>query len=528
MVLTSRISAVTVFLDRAKITRTANTKLSAGESLLTIGNIPTTVIPDSVRVKGRGANVRILSIDVPLVHLAQTPDGNVADLQNQLDQLELRQKEMLDEQTAHEQRLKMTASMRVTASTDLVKGLAWGRSNIEAMEALAAYANREDDVARAALRDLGVRNKSLNKELEALRARLKQLRQPASIQRRSIQVAVEASAEETDFTLEASYTCTGATWNPLYDARLFGEKVHVTYLASLTQNTGEDWQDVELSLSTARPAVTTAIPELNPWFLNIYAPPPPPMAFASMSRSAPGSAQGEITGAFGLPAPAAAAAAPMPQAEPMQAEVEQNGASATFRIPRRASIPSDRTPHRAQIAEFELPATLDYITAPKIAEQAYLRATVRNDSQFVLLPGKANLFHGEEFVGTTNIEDTAAREFELQMGVDERVSIVRELVLREVAKTFIGNTRRITYSYRIKIAHRLETATKILVIDQLPHSRHEEIKVKLNDAVPKPAEQTDLSELRWRCNLEPAKDLTLSFGFTVEYPRQLTVLGLED
>ncbi len=528
MLLTSRISAVTIFLDRAKVTRTAAAKLPAGETVLQIDNIPTSVNAESVRVKGRGAAVRILSIDVPLVHLPQTPDGNVAELQNQLEQLELRQKEIVDLQAIQEQKLKMIGAMRVSASTDLVRGLSRGKSGIEQMEALSVYADREEAAARSEIRILGVQNKAISKEIEALRARLKQLHQPAMVQRRSIQVTVEASAAETEFALEATYVCTGATWHPLYDVRLTGDRVQVTYLASLTQNTGENWDDVELSLSTARTAVTTSIPELEPWYLNVYAPPPPRAMMASMARPAVGGSA-ESTGMFEAPAaPAMAAPAPMPQAVAMQADVQQEGASATFRIPRRTSIPSDRTPHRAQIAEFELDATLDYVTAPKAAEQAYLRATVRNDSNFVLLPGAANLFHGEEFVGATQIEDTAAREFELQMGVDERLTVTRELVSREVSKAFIGNTRKTVYAYKIRIAHRLESSKKIIVIDQLPHSRHEEIKVKLLDASPKPSEQSDLSELKWKATLEPGKDLIVNFSFSVEYPRTLNILGLQE
>jgi uncharacterized protein (TIGR02231 family) len=175
-----------------------------------------------------------------------------------------------------------------------------------------------------------------------------------------------------------------------------------------------------------------------------------------------------------------------------------------------------------------LPAILDYITAPKVAEQAYLRAKVRNDSPFVLLPGRANLFHGEEYVGSTDIEDTAAAEFELQMGVDERVTVCREMVSREVSKTFIGNSRRATYAYRIKISHRLPAKAKILVIDQLPHALHEDIKVKLQDIIPKASEQTELSELRWQSELEVGKETVIQFGFAVEYPKHMTVVGLLD
>jgi len=217
-----------------------------------------------------------------------------------------------------------------------------------------------------------------------------------------------------------------------------------------------------------------------------------------------------------------------PEAEEIQATAERQGASVTFRMPRKTGIPSDHTPHRAQIAILELPAKLDYITAPTLAEQAYLRAKVENNSGFVLLPGQANLFHGEEYVGVTEIEDTAASEFELQLGVDERVSVTRELVSREVSKAFIGSTKKTQYTYRIRVSNQLEKASRITILDRMPHSRHEEIKVKLLDGSPKVSEQTDLSELRWHLVLDPGKTQEVQFAFSVEFPKTLKVLGLSD
>lgn len=531
MILNSRVDAVTVFLDRAKVVRSAAAELPAGESVLVFENIPSNIQPDSVRARGTGAGVRIRSLDVAKVHLSKSPDALVAEVQKQIEGLELQAREAADAQALLESRLKTTAQMRVSAATDLVKGLAWGRTGIEAISAFTAQLDGSDETARASIRELEVRSRAVARELEAARARLKQLQQPASRQRQEIRVAVESDTAANPCEIQISYVCSGASWKPLYDLRLSGHQLQVTYLASVTQETGESWDGVDLSLSTARPATTFAIPELSPWYLDVPRPAPVP---AGMYRAAlggpPGAPQamGEMA-MMSMAAPAAAAPPPPPM-EVIQADVSTNqgGASVSFRIPRKASVPSDRTPHRLQIAEFELPVTLDYVTAPKVAEQAYLRAKVRNDSPFVLLPGRANLFHGDEFVGATEIEDTAAAEFELQMGVDERVTVCRELVSREVSKAFIGNTRKASYAYRIRIANKLQSSAKLLVIDQLPHALHEDIKVKLVDAVPKASEVLELGELRWQLDLAPGKETVVQFGFAVEYPRHMTVLGLAD
>jgi uncharacterized protein (TIGR02231 family) len=525
----SKISSVTVFLDRARVTREAEAVLPAGASTLQIPNLPNTLRAESVRVKGRGTGVRIIAIDVSTEYLAQTPEKSVAELQAQLEALEDRQRGLNDRTAIEDQRVKMAAALRVSASTDLVKGLAYGRTTIESIDALAKYAAAQDAEARESQRAISLQMKTLVNEIEAVKARLRQVQQPSRVVRRTIQVEVEADAPDTKFSFEANYVVGNATWTPLYDARLQDDKLDLTYLAMVSQSSGEDWNDVDLSLSTARPAVTTEVPELSPWFLDVYVPRPMRAAApqAKMMRSMAGGAapEPEYEAAIAM---SAELEAPAPVAEEIQATADRQGASVTFRMPRRTGIPSDLAPHRVQIAKLELPARLDYITAPTLAEQAYLRAKIDNNSGFVLLPGEANLFHGDEYVGATQIEDTAAREFELQMGVDERVSVTRELVGREVSKAFIGSTKKTQYTYRIRITHQLVKAAKITVLDQIPHSRHEDIKVKLLDTSPRVSEQTDLSELRWNLTLEPAKTQEIQFGFSVEFPKTLQVLGLSD
>lgn len=217
----------------------------------------------------------------------------------------------------------------------------------------------------------------------------------------------------------------------------------------------------------------------------------------------------------------------MAKAEIAQAQVERRGAAVSYRIVRPTSVPSDGTPHRTTVTTLNLSAQLDHITAPKIAAEAYLRATITNTSSFVLLPGKANIFHGDEFVGRTYLDNIAPNEeFEAQLGIDDRVKVEHKLINRSVDKSFIGSTRRTQMNYSITITNLLETNARVRVMDQIPVSRHESLKVKLLDATPKPTEQSDLNVLTWELTLKPQEKREIQFGFVVEQPRDQTVTGL--
>jgi uncharacterized protein (TIGR02231 family) len=217
-----------------------------------------------------------------------------------------------------------------------------------------------------------------------------------------------------------------------------------------------------------------------------------------------------------------------PLAEIALAQIESSGAAVTYRVARPVAVPSDGSPHRTTVTAFDLGARLDYVTAPKIAAEAYLRARIKNTSAFILLPGWGNIFHGDDFVGRTYLATIAPNEeFEAQLGVDERIKVEHKLTGRTVDKTFIGNTRRTQLAYTITLTNLLAAPARVIVLDQMPVSRHEAIKVKLQDVSPKPAEQSDLNIIKWEIDLKPQEKRELSFGFIVEQPRDLTVVGID-
>src|SRR5262249_8134977 len=157
------------------------------------------------------------------------------------------------------------------------------------------------------------------------------------------------------------------------------------------------------------------------------------------------------------------AAAPMPAASrrmavadvaivQSMATAEQGATAVTWKLPRPIAVPADGSPHKATITELALDAALDYITVPKLAPEVSLRAPVTNTSAHTLLPGRVSVFHDTDFVGTTTLDAVAPGEaIELQLGVDDRITVERELTKRQTSKTVLGNVRRTAVTYSITI-----------------------------------------------------------------------------
>jgi uncharacterized protein (TIGR02231 family) len=209
------------------------------------------------------------------------------------------------------------------------------------------------------------------------------------------------------------------------------------------------------------------------------------------------------------------------------ATVDGSGATVTFTLAQSVSVPSDNSPHKVNIAAISLTPKLDYLSVPKLAEAAYRRATIANRSEYLLLPGQANLFVDGDFIGSLTLDRVAPNEeFEIALGVDDRVVVVRELKAREVDKKIIGDRRRIRVAYEIEVQNLRDRTIDLDVRDQLPVSRHEQIKVKLEAVEPRPIEQTELNELIWKVSLATNAKQTCRLDFTIEHPAAMQVAGL--
>jgi len=544
--LDTSIVAVTVYTNRARITRRGKITLSPGDHDLALVNLPMTLEEDSVRASGSGGGgVKILGVDVKTQALKELSDETPNIIGQQILALEEEDRALINQDEALEARLDYIKLLGTHGSESLARALAAGRVGLDDATTLADYVAAQMNAASTERRTIAQKRRDLEREIKSLKDRLNEefgrAINPArlrEIQRKEIHVLLQVETE-TEIELDVVYAVTNASWRPLYDVRLVDDAVTLTYLATITQRSGEDWPEVPLSLSTARPASSASLPELDPWYLDRSYPVYPRRQVRAQAKStgifALGGAKDPIEqrlaafddddGSFFMEAEAAAAPAQAFQQAQMQ--VEARGAALTYRVIEPIAVPSDGSPHKTTVTALSLGVELDYLTVPRLAQEAYLRATIANTSEFTLLPGEVSIFHGTEFVGKTQIETVApTEEFEVQLGVDERVRVERELVKREVSKKVIGSTRRILFSYRITLNNLRTAPTKLTVSDQIPLAKHESIKVKLENAAPPATKQSDLNILDWELELTPGEKREIAFSFSVEHPRDMEIGGL--
>lgn len=525
----STLEAVTVFPDRARVTRRGRVFLEPGPHRLEITDLPLALIPDSVRASGRGtARSRLLGIRTESRFYTETPTHTARELEAQIQALQDSDADLAARAEVLDKAQKSLDGLAAESGV-YARGLAFKNRAPEDQGALYDFIVQRANAQQAEILALFRQRRDLARELERLKKELNKVQSARSRQRWAALVEVEVlSAGELE--IELTYVVEQARWTPLYDLRLEGEELEVSYLAEVAQGTGESWTGVSLTLSTARPALSLVIPELDPWYIGPRPASRPEMRAAALA--APLSGRGAMRSKGAAFSPEAlmdeeAEEEPEIPLETLSAEVKESGASLTYQIPNRADVPGNNDARKVTVAAFRLRPTLDLITAPRVEPVCYRRVKGKNESPYTLLPGPAQLFEGDEYLGATHIRHTApGQELELALGADERVRVERKLTARSVDKTFLADRRRLRYGYRIEVENLRDTPQTVYVRDQFPVSRHEQVKIKLESADPKPAKHTELNQLEWKLVLPPAARQVLQFDFSVEHPREMEVGGL--
>lgn len=519
------IVAVTVFPDRARVTRRGPLRLAAGQQRVTIGPLPLGLLRESVRVAGNGP-ATVLGVDVVTRRRPVTTGDEVAEIQERIRAIDASIASLDDADVVAAAREKFLARISMRSAGTYAAG------------DIAAAARFADDIdAQYSDVKQGVRKRirereNLQREKQAAERRLRDLNSRTNPDELVAEVSLDV-ADEADLQLELSYVTVGAGWSSTYDLRLSGQELTLTWFGLVKQHTGEDWPECELKLSTARPGAALEVPELDPWYLDRVRP-IVPMAYGAAVPSPGPVAPGAMQPLAAKPAALRAATAGRMDGLDMEVEqaiaaVDQGAAAATYTPTRPVAVPADGTAHRTVLATFELEAQLDHVTAPVRSAEATMRATIRNTSSHTLPEAVASLFHEGDFVGSSRIEAWAPQEErELALGVDDRVRVERELVRRSATKSALGSARRVDAEYEITVSNHGPRPIRLTVLDQLPVSRDAQITVRETLLKPDPAERDDLGIVTWKAELEPFARASFHLGFRVESAKGVDLAGWRD
>lgn len=526
----SRVDAVTVYLSGARVTRTVRADLPAGDVRLLVEGLPAGIADDSVRVVGQGSGRgKIYGVSVEAVTKAEAMDAAARDAEERLEKLQLEDRALEDQAKVADGRRKFVESMRSTYSEERAKNLAVRGVTAKEWADLTGFVEGQLSSAAAEVRKVEASRRELARRIAAARAELEKLRAKRSETTKT--VAIELGVERAGaFEVAVSYVAGAASWRPVWDARLDPDKeaMELSLRAEITQQSGEDWKDVKLAVSTAQPGRGLFVPKLESHWLTAAAPPAPVYRAKSargMAAPAPAMAMKEA------PSMAAAEEPESYALEAPTATAEQGLLAATFTTPRRETVDGSGRARSVALNRFPLKAKIARVTAPRVEPAVFLTAKAVNETGLPLLGGMAGVYVGDEFVGRAPLPATPpGGEVELAFGADERVEVERRVVERNHESAGIVSKDEVfKYRVRVVLKNRYPAPIDVRLLDLVPVSRDEKIQVKLLDgstaATREDPERPGVKT--WELKLGAREERAIELRYEVRYPRGFPIQGLE-
>jgi uncharacterized protein (TIGR02231 family) len=525
----SRITAVTMYPDRALTTRSASLNLTPGSYLIAFDTLPTLIQDDSVRVKGKGSDgVTIVGLEVKRAFLEQSGEKRVKELDEEIRVLEQRSGALDARKAGLSSQKAFLESIRVAWGDRISKELAIGRPTSSELMDAAGFVGAGVTKAEEQTLDIETEKKSIKDKIDALRRQRDESTGSRRKETKTVEVMLEV-AREGSLTLDLATVIPQAGWVPTYDVRLAADAktAELTFRAMVRQQTGEDWNNVDLTLSTARPAAGGAPPELYPWRIS-FSRPEPEMAAAPMQYGGAllGDMKAKRAGRVNAESDKFEDALEEVPAAVETAQISDEQSSVSFHIPRPLDIPSDGTQHGSVVAVEQLPVSMEFMAIPKLSPYVFLKSEIVNLAAYPLLPGKVNTFAGNTYTGSSQLKKVAAGEkFDLFFGSDDQVTVKREELKQHKEAGMFGKNR-VSYRYRIELNNFRKEPLALTLRDQLPLAGDEEIKVSLDDPSIKPDEFGTEGKVTWKTPLKAGEKKELTFGILVEYPKDREITGL--
>ena len=333
-------------------------------------------------------------------------------------------------------------------------------------------------------------------------------------------------ATTADF--EVSYFTRNAGWIPTYDVRVktIDNSISLSYKASVTQTTGIDWKNVKLSLSTSNPNLGSTVPELTPWYLNLYV----PVLYKQM-RSAAKALKDYTPGT--VVTTSSEGYAMMDEDKTVEdsnvgayTSVNESRLYTSFDIDLPYDIPGDGKAYSVSIKDEQLQASYELYAIPKLDRDAFLVAHINQWEKLDLLPGDANIVMDNMYIGKSFIDpNTTTDTLSLSLGRDKRIAVTRMLVKELMKSKIKGDLKMEIFTYEITVRNNKKQAAELLLKDQYPLSTVKEIEIVLDDKVGAEVD-ADTGVLSWKVNLKAGESKKIRFTYSVKYPKDKVIQNL--
>lgn len=509
--ITANIKKVTVFLQGAQVTHEGSTTLLKGKQTVKLGDLSPYIQANSVTVKTKGVTLINVIHQVNYVQEASAPKRLIAlndsiELVNDQLALSNAKVQVLEEEKAMVLANKSIKGEEVLDIADLQEMAKFYRDHLGEVA---------EKILEGKLKTRGIEN-TLNRLINEKNTL------GYNHGKETGEILMEVYANGGAAAFEISYYTTNATWYPTYDIRAkdINSPVVLDYKANIQQNTGSDWKDVELTLSTGNPSVSGQAPSINKWNIDFWVERQrrytggkklkmESMAAPAMAEDISVLSLSKSANSYGFSAPIA--------------NYQEATTTTQYIISTPYTIASNSKNHKVDIAQHEVAATYQYKAVPKLDPTAFLVAQITNWEKYNLLAGEANIFFEDAFVGNSFIDPAAANDtMDISLGSDKNIVISRTKVGEESKKMILGSDKSVEYTWEIKVKNNKAKAVTIEIKDQIPVSTNGDIEV--SSEVKEGILDNETGIITNEFTVNPSEEKVFRFTYKVKYPKKYNVI----
>lgn len=515
----AQIQSARVYNNAAELKHKASVQIPSGTSEIVITNVANYLNESTVQI-GVPKNVTVMSVQFTNAYVEEYDNNQdsplVKPVKEEIAKKEIELKTLQNQLTAERKGIELLDKNQSMSN-------AQNFSVAELTKLLDFYKTKRTELSNS-INKLENQEKTLFEELNTLKGKLTFNETTTEKTSQGKLVVNVMSSTAGTIPLEVSYLTNQATWQPSYEMRIdkINEPIQMLYKAQVQQNTGIDWKNVKLSLTSGPANQNTFAPELQPWFLDYYYPEMKNIVVDSYRTSKKKEvAENAVQRDFDDSSNAGRANYEVaevlaPSTINDFTQISESQLNITFDIDIPYTILSNGKQHSVALKDTQLPATYSYITTPKLDTNAYLIAKVKNYGDYNILPGEANVVFEGMYVGKTYVNANANDdELRLSLGKDQNISVTRTMINDKSGSKTLSSRKVQDFVYEISIRNNKKESISIIVEDQIPISSNTDIEITLSD---KGAATTDTEKgkLTWDINLKPNETKKIRFGYQVK------------
>ena len=501
----SELDNVKVYLSGVELSHKASVNLNElGRQTIIIEGLASSINERSLQVKGLG-NFTILSVKSRPNYLTDDrKTKEIIDLENQKEKLVNEKNGFISDNEILNSEIELLNDNRKISPNS--------KLSLKDLENFSKYYRKRLSEIKNSISVNDEKIKSLNEKIAKIDKQLNTATRNKPLNEVVVEVIVNKKGKAS---FEITYLSYSAGWNPSYNVRVkdINSNVELSLLANLWQNTGLNWEEKNIALSTLNPRDASSKPVLHTWYLDFVRD-----YFRKEMKSGYSNARvQELTADQALPAAA--------EMEDF-IEVHESQLSFEFVTDIKYSIPSDRDNHIVLLKNYNLDAEFKYYAAPKYSNHAYLVAYLKDWKKENLMPGNASIYFENTFVGETYIDAYKIdNKLSISLGKDKSIVVKREVLKDFTEDKFLSSDIERMFGYSIDITNNKSKSVSLIIEEQIPISKNENIEVDLqNNGGGKLNSKNGI--LSWELDLDSGKSKNYKYNYSVRYPSDKKINNL--